>query len=364
MPTCNCKLKSGQPCIYNAKKDSLYCGIHKSCKSPKDKVKSPKPKSKSPEKPKPKSKSPEKPKPKPKSPKAKPKSNCPPGKEQHPLDPKKCLVICKDGLERSKITMRCQKTIKVEPEPEKGESISLLITGHGIDMNEFSKEKKEEFKHIKVAYRIPHDTLNFIYEKYFLPFERYYIYPTTLYSNKVIMERYIKDCENNKMDNTNNYKVYYDSSKLDPSRYESPVGSMIKNKKECYVGHVIMNRQFWFGDKKWKKEQKIPEFMSITSPFMGNMYVLRAVQKDGKMLKGELLSKMKKDGLDHLRKSIQSIILYPQNDMSINFNLLLPILQKFYKRVYIYDFACRTANVKTDRKTRQDIYKEEIKSFT
>jgi len=50
--------------------------------------------------------------------------------------------------------------------------------------------------------------------------------------------------------------------------------------------------------------------------------------------------------------------------MSIDFNFLLPILQKFYKRVYIYDFACRTAGVKADRKTRQDIYKEEIKSFT
>lgn len=60
MPTCNCKLKSGDPCFYNAKEGSLYCGIHKSCKSPKDKPKSPKAKSK--------------------SPKAKPKSNCPPEK--------------------------------------------------------------------------------------------------------------------------------------------------------------------------------------------------------------------------------------------------------------------------------------------
>lgn len=73
---------------------------------------------------------------------------------------------------------------------------------------------------------------------------------------------------------------------------------------------------------------------------------------------------MKKDGLDHLRKTIQGTILTPHNDMSIDFNFLLPILQKFYKRVYIYDFACRTANVKTDRKVRQDIYKQEKQSFT
>jgi hypothetical protein len=350
MPTCNCKLKSGDPCFYNAKEGSLYCGIHKSCKSPKDKPKSPKAKSK--------------------SPKAKPKSNCPPGKEQHPLDTKKCLVVCKDGLERSMDTMRCKKSIKQtepESEPEKGESISLLITGHGIDMDEFSKVKKEEFKYVKVAYRIPHDTLNFIYPWYFEPLSRYYIKPKELYSNKTIMDKYIKDCENTKVSDLRmflNYKAYYDSFKVNPSRYESPVGSMIKNKKECYVGHVIINRQFWFGDKTWEKTQKLPDFTTINSPFMGNMFVLRAVQKNGKRLQGELLSKMKKDGLDHLRKTIQGTILTPHNGMSIDFNFLLPILQKFYKRVYIYDFACRTANVKTDRKVRQDIYKQEKQSFT
>ena len=359
MPTCNCKLKSGDPCFYNAKEGSLYCGIHKSCKSPKDKVKYKSPKDK-----------PKSPKAKSKSPKAKPKSNCPPGKEQHPLDTKKCLVVCKDGLERSMDTMRCKKSIKQtdpESEPEKGESISLLITGHGIDMDEFSKVKKEEFKYVKVAYRIPHDTLNFIYPWYFEPLSRYYIKPKELYSNKTIMDKYIKDCENTKVSDLRmflNYKAYYDSFKVNPSRYESPVGSMIKNKKECYVGHVIINRQFWFGDETWEKTQKLPDFTTINSPFMGNMFVLRAVQKNGKRLQGELLSKMKKDGLDHLRKTIQGTILTPHNGMSIDFNFLLPILQKFYKRVYIYDFACRTANVKTDRKVRQDIYKQEKQSFT
>jgi hypothetical protein len=50
--------------------------------------------------------------------------------------------------------------------------------------------------------------------------------------------------------------------------------------------------------------------------------------------------------------------------MSIEFNLLLPILHRLYKRVYIYDFACRSAISKTDRKVRQDIYKKEKESFT
>ena len=31
MPKCNCKLKSGEPCPYNAKSGSLYCGKHKLC---------------------------------------------------------------------------------------------------------------------------------------------------------------------------------------------------------------------------------------------------------------------------------------------------------------------------------------------
>jgi hypothetical protein len=265
--------------------------------------------------------------------------------------------------------MRCKKSIKKaksksakksskSPESEKGESIALLITGHGIDMNQFNEVKKEEFKYVKVAYRIPHDTLNFIYPWFFDPLTEYYIESKKLYSNEIIMDKYIEDCEKNKVDNTNNYKAHYKKFKQDPSRYESPVNSMIKNKKECYVGNVIINREFWFGDKKWKKTQHTPEFTKINSPFMGNMFVLRADHKDGKKLQGELLSKMKKDGLDHLRKPIQDIILY--NKMSIDFNFLLPILQKFYKRVYIYDFACRGAGqIKTDRKVRQDIYKQE-----
>ena len=72
---CNCYLASGEPCKYKPKPDSLYCGIHKSCKnkikaSPKKKAASPK------------------------------KAACPAGKEPHPKDPKKCLVSCKPGLVR------------------------------------------------------------------------------------------------------------------------------------------------------------------------------------------------------------------------------------------------------------------------
>ena len=139
---------------------------------------------------------------------------------------------------------------------------------------------------------------------------------------------------------------------------------MVKNQKECYIGHVIVNRNFWFGDKTWKKTQKSPDpdFTDITPPFMGNMFVLRAIQKDGKILQGELLSPMKEDGLDHLRETVQEIIL--SNRMRIDFKKILPILQELYENIYIYDFACRGAGVfKTERKVRQDIYNQEKQPF-
>jgi hypothetical protein len=41
--------------------------------------------------------------------KSSPVNKCPDGKEPHPNDPKKCLVICKDGLLRNPDTMRCIK---------------------------------------------------------------------------------------------------------------------------------------------------------------------------------------------------------------------------------------------------------------
>jgi len=261
------------------------------------------------------------------------------------------------------------KIIRKSPEPEQGESISLLITGHGIDLNEFGIYDKEKFKHIKVAYRIPHDTLNFIYKEYFIMLSLFYIKMKQvndaniiLYSDKKIMDKYIEICERTKRtDLERHYKQYYDTNPNKKDRFKSPVSSMIKNKKECYIGHVIVNRNFWFGDKTWEKTQQMPDFTNITPPFMGNMFVLRAIQKDGSMLQGELLSPMKKDGLDHLRKTVQDVIL--STNMYIDFNVLLPILQKLYKNIYIYDFACRSAPLKTERKVRQDIYNKEKQPF-
>ena len=257
-----------------------------------------------------------------------------------------------------------EEALKEQP---KGESISLLITGHGKDLDEFSKDDKEKFKHIKVAYRISHDTINFIYKKYFDLLSLYYIkMKEVLYSDNKIMDEYIQRCIDTKRTDLleRNYKLFYDKHKIDPSRYASPVASMVKNQKECYIGHIIVNRSFWFGDKTWKKTEKSPDpdFTDITPPFMGNMFVLRAIQKDGKILQGELLSPMKEDGLDHLRETVQEIIL--SNRMRIDFKTILPILQELYENIYIYDFACRGAGVfKTERKVRQDIYNQEKQPF-
>jgi effector-binding domain-containing protein len=280
--------------------------------------------------------------------------------------------LCKE-LESKGLVKIIRKSSGPSPDPINntiGESISLFITGHGTDLNEFDIYDKEKFKHIKIAYRIPHDTINFIYKEYFDMLSLFYIkmkqvnaVNKVLYSDNKIMDKYIEICKRTKRtDLERHYKQCYD---LDPTlardRFKSPVDSMIKNEKECYIGHVVVNRTFWFGDKTWETAQQRPDFTNITPPFMGNMFVLRAIQKDGSMLQGELLSKNKKDGLDHLRKTVQRVIL--STNMYIDFNVLLPILQKLYKNIYIYDFACRSCHVKTKRKVRQDIYKKEKEPF-
>ena len=243
-----------------------------------------------------------------------------------------------------------------------GESIALMITGHGADVTEFSKDDKNRFKNVMIAYRIPHNILNFIYPQYFGVLQDLYISTSKFYSNQAIMDSYIRDCQNNK---TSDDKTREDYKRFVYPGYASPLASMIKKKKQCYIGRVVIDRLFWFGDKTWEKTQHLPTFTKITPPFMGNIFVLRATQANGKMLQGELLAPLKKsDGLDHLRKALQKIIL--KGSMYIRLSNLLQILQLFYKRVYIYDFACRNAynNLGQDRKNRQRIYQEEKRPFT
>jgi hypothetical protein len=122
----------------------------------------------------------------------------------------------------------------------------------------------------------------------------------------------------------------------------------------------VIDREFWFGDKTWKQTQNLPTFTKITPPFMGNMFVLRSTDANGKIVKGELLGPLKKsDGLDYLRTAIKTTII--RGGMYITLSEILPLLQKYYKRVYIYDFACRNAGqtIKLDRQNRQRVYKEE-----
>jgi hypothetical protein len=358
---CNCYLASGEHCRYNAKPYSLYCGVHKSCKKALPKRASPKRAS-------PKGASPKKSLKKKSSPKP---NNCPPGKEPHPKDPKKCLVSCKPGLVRSMDTMRCKK-VENDPKDDSkddskdddkiGESIVLMITGHGSDLKELSKDEKDRFKNVKIAYRIPHNILNFIYPSYFNVLRNRYIDDKKFHSNQDIMDEYIRDCDKNKV---NDDKILKNYEKYVYPGHASPLSSMIKKKKQCYVGRAVVDRLFWFGDKTWKKTQNLPTFTKITNPFMGNMFVLRATKANGEMLQGELLAPLKKsDGLDHLRRSVKNMIL--TGSMYIRLSQLLPLLQKSYKRVYIYDFACRQAmhTLQLDSKNRQRIYQEEKRLFT
>jgi hypothetical protein len=368
--TCNCYLVSGEHCRYNAKPHSLYCGVHKSCKKALPKRASPKKSLK-------KRASPKRASPKRASPKrVSPKPNiCPPGKEPHPKDPKKCLVSCKPGLVRSMDTMRCKK-VENDPKDDSkdeikddskdddkiGESIVLMITGHGSDLKELSKDEKDRFKNVKIAYRIPHNILNFIYPSYFNVLRNRYIDDKKFHSNQDIMDEYIRDCEKNKV---NDDKILKNYEKYVYPGHASPLASMIKKKKQCYVGRAVVDRLFWFGDKTWKKTQNLPTFTKITNPFMGNMFVLRATKANGEMLQGELLAPLKKsDGLDPLRRSVKNMIL--TGSMYIRLSQLLPLLQKSYKRVYIYDFACRQAmhTLQLDSKNRQRIYQEEKRLFT
>ena len=350
--TCNCYLASGEPCRYNAKSGSLYCGVHKSCKNKKKAVS---PKKKVVVSPKKKVVSPKK---KAVSPK---KNACPAGKEPHPNDPKKCLVTCNPGFKRNMDTMRCKKkendTTDYVNDIELGESIALMITGHGADISEFSKEEKNEFKNVKIAYRIPHNILNFIYPSYFNVLRNRYIDAKEFHSNQTIMNEYIRDCEINKASDDLTLKNY---EKFVFPGHASPLASMIKKKKQCYIGRAVIDREFWFGDKTWRQTQNLPTFTKITPPFMGNMFVLRATQANGKIVQGELLAPPKKsDGLDYLRTAVKTTII--RGAMYITLSEILPLLQRYYKRVYIYDFACRNAGqtIKLDRQNRQRVYKEE-----
>jgi SpoVK/Ycf46/Vps4 family AAA+-type ATPase len=275
------------------------------------------------------------------------------------LESKELVKIIRKSPELKKKT----KLSPVKYEPEQGESISLLISSHGGDILD-SVFNKQEFKNIKVAYRIPHDTLNFYNKEHFDVLKMFFIEIEPVFDDKKIMDMYIENCnytKKNEQSYKQSYKYYYDRNPDQKDRFKSPVSSMIKNKKECYIGHVIVNRNFWFGDKKWEINHQRSDFKNINPPFMGHMFVLRAIQKDGSILQGELLSEKKKDGLDYLRKTVQDIIL--SNYMYIDFMSLLPILQKLYKNIYIYDFACRTSSLKTERKVRQDIYNKEKQPF-
>jgi len=274
------------------------------------------------------------------------------------LESKELVKIIRKSPGPKKKT-RIIKLSPVKYEPEQGKSISLLILSHGEDILD-SVFNEQEFKNIKVAYRIPHDTLNFTFKDYFDVLKMFYVEIEPVFDDKKIMDMYIENCNYTKK-NEQSYKQYYDTNPDKKDRFKSPVSSMIKNKKECYIGHVIVNRNFWFGDKKWEINHQKSDFKNITPPFMGHMFVLRAIQKDGSILQGELLSEKKEDGLDHLRKTVQDIIL--STNMYIDFMVLLPILQKLYKNIYIYDFACRSAPLKTERKVRQDIYNKEKQPF-
>jgi 23S rRNA U2552 (ribose-2'-O)-methylase RlmE/FtsJ len=96
MPKCNCKLKSGEACPYNAKSGSLFCGKHQSCSKENQIKKSPSPK--------PRSSSPKR---KSLSPKRKSPSPCPSGKE---LNPKtgRCVTKCAPNQVRNE-KGRCVK---------------------------------------------------------------------------------------------------------------------------------------------------------------------------------------------------------------------------------------------------------------
>jgi hypothetical protein len=88
MPLCKCRKnkKTMEPCPFQAKDGSDFCGIHKSCPNPKGspRVAHPEPKSKSHKK-------------------------CKDGEENHPLHPERCLKKCSADQERNMETMRCIK---------------------------------------------------------------------------------------------------------------------------------------------------------------------------------------------------------------------------------------------------------------
>jgi hypothetical protein len=94
MPKCNCKLKSGKACSYNAKSGSLYCGKHDSCSN---RLKSPKR-----------------------------KSPCPSEKELNPRT-SRCVKKCSPQHTRNTSTGRCVKLHKKNQSVQKMYPICLLF---------------------------------------------------------------------------------------------------------------------------------------------------------------------------------------------------------------------------------------------
>jgi hypothetical protein len=109
MPKCQCKLKSGKACPYNAK-DELYCGKHHSCSAPKRvSTKRASPKRASPKRVSPKRASPKRVSPKRASPKR--VLPCPEGKELNPRT-SRCVKKCSPHHTRNTSTGRCVKSRK------------------------------------------------------------------------------------------------------------------------------------------------------------------------------------------------------------------------------------------------------------
>jgi len=222
-------------------------------------------------------------------------------------------------------------------------SISLLINCHASEIGLLDINLQSELnERVEVAYKITTNTFNHIEDKdYNVLKKEYFDIPIEHQrSNEKIMDLFLENCLLNAIPK----RILNSNSYTEPN-YKPVINStlrMIDEDRRCYRGHSVVDRLYYFDDIDFYKKFKV--FQSVlrdNTPFMGNMYVLRATFLDGTIEQGDLLQSVDliNSELNEIRQLVQTGLL--ANKKRIKVSDLLTILKSKFNKIYIYDFGCR-----------------------
>ena len=232
-------------------------------------------------------------------------------------------------------------------------SISLLIECHGEDIGLLDKRLQTELhERVEYAYKITTNTFNFQNDVDFSVLKKEY-FDTPIEkqrSNEKIMDLYLEKC-NKIIPSDDIFK--HDIFKKE--KYKTVINStkrMIAENRRCYRGHLVVDRTYYFDDVQFYTTFKfIKSFLPDNTPFMGNIYVLRASFLDGTVEKGDLLQStdLIHPELNELRKLIQTKLLESKPKIITAYHLLT-MIKSFFQKIYIYDLGCRGRSRNFDSK--------------